>query len=130
MTDETSPVDDDTDLVDIRILDRNYSVLCAASERDTLEAAAQRLNQQLIDARSSGRIIDSERMAMMVALNLAFDAVELERLHGTLQTRINDQLKRLERRLGSRQPIDTPHQQPAATDSDPTAGASGLPHGS
>lgn len=128
MTDDTSPADDDTDLVDIRILDRNYSVLCAASERDTLEAAAQRLNQQLIDARSSGRIIDSERMTMMVALNLAFDAVELERQHSALQMRINDQLKRLERRLASRQPANTTHQPPAATDNDPPAEVDGSQH--
>lgn len=128
MTDETSPADDDTELVDIRILDRHYSVLCAASERDTLEAAAQRLNQQLIDARSSGRIVDSERMTMMVALNLAFDAVELERLHGVLQTRLNDQLKRLERRLASRQPTNSPHQPAAGADSDPPVEADGSQH--
>jgi len=89
--------------VTLRILDRDYVIRCPGEERALLEGAARRLNQALLDARNDGNIIDSERLTVMVALNLACELLELEQVNDIVQTRIGDQVKRMGRRLSASQ---------------------------
>jgi cell division protein ZapA len=103
VTDQHLTVDGGNQPVTLRILDRDYLIRCPAEEHLLLETAARRLNEALLDARDEGNIIDSERLTVMVALNLVCDLVELEQLRDTVQTRVGDQVKRIGRRLGASQ---------------------------
>ena len=54
-------------------MDKEYRVACPADEQESLRASATFLNEKLNVIRSKGSIIGSERIAIMVALNLAHE---------------------------------------------------------
>jgi len=60
--------------LDIRIRGKDYQVACTEEERPTLEAAVTLLNRRMdeIAARTRGT---GERLAVMAALNLAYDVI-------------------------------------------------------
>ena len=59
--------------VDITIMGRGYKVNCAEEERESLLQAAAYLDQKMNEIRSSGRIGQPDRIAVMAALNIAHE---------------------------------------------------------
>ncbi|HEX5313346.1 MAG TPA: cell division protein ZapA [Gammaproteobacteria bacterium] len=78
--------------VNVRILDRDYQVACPPEERQSLIDAADLLSRRMEEVRDSGRVIGMERIAVMVALNLAHQYLEAEGERGAVS---GDTLKRL-----------------------------------
>ena len=64
--------------VQIRILDKDYGVACAPDEEDELQASAKLLDERMRDIRRSGKIVGSERIAVMAALNIAHELVKAQ----------------------------------------------------
>lgn len=65
--------------VNIRILDRDYTVGVAPEERESLAAAARMLETRMREIRGSSRTVSVDRVAVLAALNLAH---ELQLLRG------------------------------------------------
>jgi cell division protein ZapA len=61
------------DTVNVSILDRDYLVACPPGEREALHAAARLLDSRLREMRQHNRSATLERLAIMVALNLAHE---------------------------------------------------------
>lgn len=59
--------------VTVRILDKEYRVACQDGEEDELLASARFLDGRMREIRGSGKVIGTERIAVMAALNLAHD---------------------------------------------------------
>ena len=59
--------------MDINILGREFRVACPEPEQDALLAAAQYLDQKMREIREQGKVIGVERIAVMAALNIAFE---------------------------------------------------------
>ncbi|HHW4681142.1 MAG TPA: cell division protein ZapA [Xylella taiwanensis] len=68
----------DTEPVNIRILDREYTVGVGVEERKGLIAAAQLLDAHMREIRGSNRMASIDRIAILAALNIAH---ELQQLH-------------------------------------------------
>lgn len=64
--------------VTVRILDRDYHVACPPDERESLLKAADLLSQEMTEVRDSGRVVGMDRIAVMVALNLAHQFLQAE----------------------------------------------------
>jgi len=64
--------------VTVRILDRDYHVACPPEERESLLKAADYLSRQMADVRDSGRVVGIDRIAVMVALNLAHEFLQAD----------------------------------------------------
>lgn len=62
-----------TEAVNIRILDREYTVGVEPSERDGLIAAARMLDAKMREVRGSNRMAAVDRVAVLAALNLAHE---------------------------------------------------------
>lgn len=62
--------------VPIRILDKEYTVGCPAEERDALLEAARTLNDKMREIRNSGKVIGTERIAVMAAVNLSYELLQ------------------------------------------------------
>lgn len=62
--------------VQIRILDKDYGVACGPDEEDELRASAKLLDERMRDIRRSGKIVGTERIAVMAALNIAHELVQ------------------------------------------------------
>ncbi len=60
-----------TEQVKVRILDHDYQVACPPEEREALLKAADYLSRNMAEVRDSGRVVGMDRIAVMVALNLA-----------------------------------------------------------
>jgi len=64
--------------VTVRILDRDYHVACPPEERESLLKAADLLSREMSEVRDSGRVVGMDRIAVMVALNLAHQYLQVE----------------------------------------------------
>ena len=66
-----------SEAVNIRILDREYTVGVAPGERDSLIAAARLLEQKMREVRGANRMAAVDRVAVLAALNLAHELQQL-----------------------------------------------------
>lgn len=59
--------------VDVIIMGRDFTVSCTEEERPGLINAVNFLDKKMRDIRDSGKIVGVERIAIMTALNLAYE---------------------------------------------------------
>jgi cell division protein ZapA len=59
--------------VTLRILEREYQFSSPKEQQDQLREAARLLDGRMREIRDSGRVVGTERIAVMAALNLAFE---------------------------------------------------------
>ena len=63
----------------VNILDKEYRVACQPGEEEALLASAMELDERMRAIRQSGKIIGTERIAVMVALNMAHELLHMSR---------------------------------------------------
>jgi cell division protein ZapA len=63
--------------VSVRILEKEFFVACPHEERAALLDAAEFLNGKMREIRDSGKVVGLDRIAVMVALNLANDLLRI-----------------------------------------------------
>jgi cell division protein ZapA len=89
--------------VTVRILDKDYQVACPEDEKQELLASARYLDRKMREIRDSGRIIGTDRIAVMAALNISHELLQVsegrERLESTLTTRIRAIQDRIDQAL-------------------------------
>ena len=56
--------------VSITLLDKEYIIGCSEDEKSELIASANYLNTQMIEQRDTGKVVGSEKIAVMAALNV------------------------------------------------------------
>lgn len=56
--------------VNLHILEKDYVVACPENERDTLMASAQYLKEKVKEVRDGGKVVSTERMVVISALNI------------------------------------------------------------
>ena len=90
--------------VTVKILEKEYKIGCPFGEHESLRHSAMEVDRRMRDIRKTGKVLNSDRIAVMVALNLAhellssqtqvnnIDSGVLERLE-TIQSRITETLK-------------------------------------
>ena len=64
--------------VTVRIMGREYTVMCPAEEHEALVASADFLNDRMTAIRKRGKALGAERIAVMAALNIARELLELK----------------------------------------------------
>ncbi len=85
-----------TEQIEIQLLGRSYKLACSAEEKDTLQQAAQRLDSEMRKIHEQGRTFGSERIAIMAALNIAHELVQLESQHTLLKTGLSQRIQQLQ----------------------------------
>ena len=65
------------DGVTVTILGKEFMVACPEDERAALVAAAAYLDKKMREIQTSGKVMGTERTAIMAALNIAHDLLEL-----------------------------------------------------
>jgi cell division protein ZapA len=91
---------ENTITVSVSILDRDYQVACAPSERDALLRAAEHLDAKMRQIRATGKIVGLERIAVMAALNLTHEALSTEGEKSGLAENTQREVDRLSEKLG------------------------------
>ena len=65
--------DKSADGIIIHILDKEYMIACDEDERHDLQRSADYLDTKMREIRDSGKIIGSDRIAVMAALNISHE---------------------------------------------------------
>ena len=85
--------------VSVRILDRDYMIACAHEERPALLDAAEYLNGRMREVRDSGKVVGLDRIAVMVALNMANELFQLRGRDTRNVVETGDKLRALRERI-------------------------------
>ena len=88
-----------TEPVGVRVLDREYTVGVQPGERDGLLAAARLLESRMREIRGNNRMVALDRLAVLAALNLAHELLQLRQHGERLDRDLERALDRLHRRL-------------------------------
>jgi cell division protein ZapA len=85
--------------VTIRILDKEYQIACSEEERHSLLDSARYLNERMKEIRNTGKVIGSERIAVIAALNITHDLLQ-SRLQSTDSVAVDgSRLKNLQEKV-------------------------------
>ena len=63
-------------VVSIHILDKEYRVSCPPEEQEGLLRSASYLNKKMKEIRDSGKVIGTDRIAVMAALNISHELLK------------------------------------------------------
>ena len=89
--------------IDINILGREFRVACPEDEQESLLSAATYLDRKMREIRDQGKVIGVERIAVMAALNMAyellttqvgggFDMLEIKRRMNSMEVLMDETL--------------------------------------
>ena len=89
---------DSNEGVTVNILGKDFMVACPENERGALIAAADYLDKKMREIHASGKVIGTERAAIMAALNITNELLELRGRDG-LSVDTSQKLKFLQNKI-------------------------------
>ena len=100
----------DATAVTVNILDKEFRVVCPEDERDALLKSAYYLDRQMREIRDRGKVIGLDRIAVMAALNIAHELLDLKGQKSdyadTMQSRIQILQNKIEDALNKGRQIE------------------------
>lgn len=87
--------------VNIKILDKEYLIACDEEEREQLYNAAEYLNNKLQELKNSGKVIGTERIAVMAALNIANEYLAYRQENNDYTHEVDSTIKRLQSKINN-----------------------------
>lgn len=98
--------------VTVRILDKEYRVGCEPDEQEGLVESARMLDHHMREIRQTGRIIGTDRIAVMAALNIAHELLLVQQKQGRIDDSTDQRLGALQERiadaLATQRQLDAP----------------------
>lgn len=88
-----------SNVITIKVLDRDYTVGCPAEQEQSLQAAAQLLDKQMRDIQGGNKTVSLERVAVLAALNIAHDLQLLKSSREKSDTVVGKSLGDMNRKL-------------------------------
>jgi cell division protein ZapA len=85
--------------VTVTILDKEYLISCGEEERDQLHTAAAFLNQKMKEVKSGGKIVGTERIAVMAALNIAHELLACRQQSSETSSSLDNTIRRLHSKI-------------------------------
>lgn len=85
--------------VSVRIMEKEYVIACPYEERTALLDTAEFLNSRMREIRDSGKVVGLDRIAVMVALNLANELLRLKNQDTRLENEASGRIRALRERV-------------------------------
>ena len=85
--------------VSVRIMEKEYVIACPYEERTALLDTAEFLNSRMREVRDSGKVVGLDRIAVMVALNLANELMRLKNQDARLESEASGRVRALRERV-------------------------------
>lgn len=89
---------DSADGVSITILGKEFMIACPPDEREALLSAANYVDKKMREIQKSGKVLGTERTAIVAALNIANELLELK-THGGLSNDMAQKLRFLQSKI-------------------------------
>jgi len=90
---------DRTARVSVRVLEKEYQVACPVDERSDLLDSAEYLNGKMREIRDAGNVVGLDRIAVMAALNIANELLQMKKNGGTAQGDVGHRVRQLRERV-------------------------------
>lgn len=87
--------------VSVRILEKDYHVACPIDERAALLDSAEYLSRKMKEIRDTGKVVGLDRIAVMAALNLANELLNVQRRDTLLDTDVTARVRAMRERVES-----------------------------
>lgn len=88
-----------TKAVTVTILDKEYLVSCTEEEHHDLIRSADYLDRKMREIRDNGKIIGSDRIAVMAALNISNELLARDSNASKIDTSVSKRIKGLESKI-------------------------------
>lgn len=79
--------------LELNILDRDYRVNCPDGAEAQLKDSARYLNEKMVEIKNAsstaGKVLGTDRIAVIAALNLAHELLEMQQQQGSQNDRLN-----------------------------------------
>ena len=85
--------------VNIRILDKDYQVACSPDEEVLLSISARHLDDTMRNIRSTGKVVGSDRIAVMAALNVTNDLLHGKEADSASNPQQGEQVQRISQKI-------------------------------
>ncbi len=85
--------------VSVTILEKEYLIACTEEERELLNDAANLLNDKMHEVKTSGKIIGSERVAVLAALNIAHEMLAYKKENEGYTLNVDGVVRRLQDKI-------------------------------
>ena len=83
----------------VNILDKEYLIACPDDEREALFASAEFLTGKMKEIRDTGKIVGADRIAVMVALNMAHELLGQKTGKDDYQHSISQRIRALQDKI-------------------------------
>ncbi|MCW7555846.1 cell division protein ZapA [Endozoicomonas gorgoniicola] len=94
---------DNSSTTSVKILDKEYRISCPREEEASLQRAAHQLHDKMKEIKSGGKVIGLERIAVMAALNMSYELLQLKESqfenNTDAQQQIQDMMGKLDQAL-------------------------------
>ena len=87
--------DDDNAPIAVKILDKDYQVSCSEDERELLLASARFLDKKMRAIRETRKVVGTDRIAVMAALNMAHELLLCQSNVDTTDAKSTGKLKEI-----------------------------------
>lgn len=81
--------------ISVCIMDIDYRVACPPEDESDLRAAAEQLNATMQDIRDTGKVLGTERVAVMAALNASYELLKVQRQNTVLDAAVRSRAQAL-----------------------------------
>ena len=85
--------------VTVEILDKEYMISCPENEKDALLESAKEFNRRMRELRDGGKVLGTERMAVMTALNVIHEQLRQNDSQRASFAGIEENVRRLEQKI-------------------------------
>ncbi|MEX0730511.1 MAG: cell division protein ZapA [Aquisalimonadaceae bacterium] len=89
------------DPVKVTVLDKEYLIACPEEEKAALMKSAAYLNRRMKEIRDSGKVVGSDRIAVMVALNITHEMLQTQENSESVSRLVEDRVSGMNRRLAA-----------------------------
>lgn len=83
----------------IEILGKPYPIRCPESELPALQKAAEYLHKKMVEVQESGKAINLERIAIITALNMTYQFLQLDEQKNTFMGKVNERIVLLQDKI-------------------------------
>lgn len=90
-----------TEPVALRLIDREFLIACAPEEREGLLEAAGYLDRKMRELRANAKAPSFERLAVLTAISVAHEFINLRKQHDGQSQRLSDGLASLRGKLNA-----------------------------
>jgi cell division protein ZapA len=86
-------------VVTVQILDKEYRVSCPPEEQDELQRSAKYLSKKMKEIREGGKVIGTDRIAVMAALNISHELLKTQSDAESNSSTLGSRIKNLQNKI-------------------------------